>query len=102
MVGDLINDLHEKNKGGKFTKALGDISLWQMHALSDYEETGVDCKVIIGDEDELRDLVRNTHLPGAPFTTFGKLTEKRLAKFLQAFKKEYRLEVQIFFMRRVR
>ena len=92
----------KKNKGGKLTETLRNISLRQMHALSDYKEAGVDCQIIIGDEDELRDMVRNIDLSGATFTSFGKLKEKRIAKFLQKAKEKYRVEIQIFCVRGVR
>jgi hypothetical protein len=91
--------MHKETEGGKLTEALRDIPLREMCTLSDYEEAGVDVSVIVGDEDQLRNMVCYFDISGNTFTTYGKLKEKRIAKFLKKIKKKRRIYVQILCMR---
>jgi hypothetical protein len=79
-----------------------ELSLQEMSSLSDYEETGVDSKIIIGNEGEPEHLLHNSHVRPGPFTAFGKLAPKALNRILKTLKEKYRVEIIILCVRRVR
>lgn len=66
-----------------------------MYALQSYKETGMDCQVVIGDEDVLRDILRYADVSKSTFTVDGKLEEEALAKFLKALAKKGNIQIQV-------
>jgi hypothetical protein len=67
-----------------------------MFTMQNNETSGVDCAIIIGDENVDLHLLRNTHIQPSGFTAHGHFTEERLSAFLKAAKKKHRVKIAIF------
>ena len=83
----------------KWKQIQAELSVSEMLAMYDYAETGVDCEIIIGDENEHLRVLRNPDIPKGAFTAVGKLTQTGFDKILKAAKKKYKTKVLILCMR---
>lgn len=89
----------KRSTSSKWKQVKEELYVSTMLALHDHSTSGVDCEIIIGDADELKNLLPDINLQRGAFTAVGKLKEKTIAEFLKANKEKYRLQVKIFCIR---
>lgn len=89
----------KNSQKGRWTQILDELSLPEMLAMYDYASAGVDCEIIIGDEnDDIRHL-RNPDIPRGAFTAVGKLTPEGLARVSKTIAEKYRCKIILLCLR---